>query len=55
MKITVILILLIIQSACVKRGYKINQSLDKEQFYKFKAKSKIYSIKDEEYINITFI
>ena len=55
MKITIILILLIIQSACVKSGYKINQSLDKEQFYKFKAKSKIYSLKNEEYINITFI
>ena len=49
------MILLIIQSACVKGGFKINQVLDKEQLYKFKAKSKIYSLKNDEFTNITFV
>jgi hypothetical protein len=55
MKFIIILIILIIQSACEKGGFKINQVIDKEQLYKFKAKSKIYSLKDNEFANITFI
>ena len=45
MKFIIILIILIFQSACEKSGFKINQVIDKEQLYKFKAKSKIYSLK----------
>ena len=55
MKFIIILIILIFQSACEKGGFKINQVIDKEQLYKFKAKSKIYSLKDNEFANITFI
>ena len=55
MKFIIILIILIIQSACEKGGFKINQVIDKEQLYKFKAKSKIYSLKDNEFANIAFI
>ena len=55
MKFIIILIILIFQSACEKGGFKINQVIDKEQLYKFKAKSKIYSLKDNEFANIAFI
>jgi len=55
MKFIIILIILIFQSACEKSGFKINQVIDKEQLYKFKAKSKIYSLKDNEFANIAFI
>ena len=55
MKFIMILTLLIIQSACAKGGFEINKTLDKEQFYKFKAKSRIHSLKDNKYVNITFI
>lgn len=55
MKFILFLILLMINSACIKGEFKINQILDNEQFYKFKAESKIYSLKDDNYVNISFI
>ena len=55
MKFILFLILLMINSACIKGEFKINQILDNEQLYKFKAESKIYSLKDDNYVNISFI
>ena len=55
MKYILFLILLMTNSACIKSEFKINQTLDNEQLYKFKAESKIYSLKDDNYVSISFV
>lgn len=54
-KILTFVLFILFQGACSTQYLKMNQVLDKEQFFAFKAKSKLYSNINESYNHILFV